>query len=136
MTLERITAGINKTEYARKMDAQIGFADALRRIFPTALASYLQFRGWVCRETLCGRSSVTFGLRQCAAKTVDATGRTNCRLSRPAAVQYGPTGNAPGQRRLAGRFVYLSYQISSRSGHPVRFEARFRQDGPVTLEVW
>ena len=47
-------------------------------------------------------------------------------VGRPAAVQYGPTGNASGQRRVAGRFVCLSYQISSRSGHPVRFEARFR----------
>ena len=57
-------------------------------------------------------------------------------VGRPVAVQYGPAGNAPGQRRVAGRFVCLSYQISSRSGHPVRFEARFRQDGPVALEVW
>ena len=40
MTLERITAGINKTEDARKMDTQIGFADAMQRVFPTALASY------------------------------------------------------------------------------------------------
>ena len=47
-------------------------------------------------------------------------------VGRPAAVQYGPTGNASGQRRVAGRFVCLSYQISSRSGHPARFEARFR----------
>ena len=37
-------------------------------------------------------------------------------VGRPAAVQYGPTGNASGQRRVAGRFVCLSYQISSRSG--------------------
>ena len=28
------------------MYAQIGFADALRRIFPTALARHFQFRGW------------------------------------------------------------------------------------------
>ena len=41
-------------------NAQIGSADALRRIFPTALASYLQFRGWIRQETLCDRSSVTF----------------------------------------------------------------------------
>ena len=33
MTIVRITAGINKTEYARKMDAQIGFSDALQRTF-------------------------------------------------------------------------------------------------------
>ena len=46
------------------MDAQIGFADALRRVFPTMVASYLPFRGWIRREILCGRSSVTFDLRQ------------------------------------------------------------------------
>ena len=34
------------------------------------LASYLQFRGWIRRETLCGRSSVTFDLRQCACHSV------------------------------------------------------------------
>ena len=42
------------------MDAQIGFADALRRIFPTALASYLQFRGWIRRETLSDQMLLTF----------------------------------------------------------------------------
>ncbi len=52
------------------------------------------------------------------------------------AVEYGPLGNAPGQRRVSGRFVCLSYRIGSRAGEPVRFEAAFRQDGPVTLGVW
>ena len=32
------------------MDAQIGFADALRRVFPRTMASYLELRGWVCQE--------------------------------------------------------------------------------------
>ena len=32
------------------MDTQIGFADALRRVFPTTVASYLEFRGWVRQE--------------------------------------------------------------------------------------
>ena len=41
------------------MDAQIGFADALRRIFPTALASSPISR-WVRHETLHDRMSVTF----------------------------------------------------------------------------
>ena len=49
------------------MDAQIGFAKALRWFLPTTLASYLQFRGWIRQDTLCDRSSVTFILRQCAA---------------------------------------------------------------------
>ena len=65
MILGRTTTGINKAAGAGRKDAQIGFADTLRRIFPTALASYLQFRGWICRETLRGRSSVTIYLRQC-----------------------------------------------------------------------
>ena len=39
MTLERSTAGINKAEEAGKMDAQIGFADALQLAFPTTVAS-------------------------------------------------------------------------------------------------
>ncbi len=51
-------------------------------------------------------------------------------------VQYGPTGNAPGQRRIAGRFVCLSYRVASKAGEPVRFEATFRQDGAVALGVW
>ena len=46
-------------------NAQNRFADALRRVLPTTLASHLAFRGWICQETLCDRSSVTFDLRQC-----------------------------------------------------------------------
>ena len=49
MTIARITAGINKAGDAGRMDAQIGSADALRRVFPTALSSYLPFRDWICR---------------------------------------------------------------------------------------
>ena len=52
------------------------------------------------------------------------------------AVEYGPAGNGPGKRRVSGRFVCLSYRISSAAGEPVRFEARFRQDGPVELGTW
>lgn len=51
-------------------------------------------------------------------------------------VHYGPAGSARGQRRISGRFVCLSYRIGSRAGEPVRFEATFRQDGPVELGVW
>ena len=57
-------------------------------------------------------------------------------VGRSVAVEYGPVGNAPGQRRVSGRFVCLSYRISSKAGEPVRFEAAFRQDGPVELGVW
>ena len=65
MTLGRSKSGINKAVDAGRKDAQIGFADALGRIFPTALARYLLFRGGIRQETLCDRSSVTFDMRQC-----------------------------------------------------------------------
>ena len=50
MNIGRTTLGINKAEDAGRMDAQIGFADALRRIFPTTVASYLTFHGSVRQE--------------------------------------------------------------------------------------
>ena len=43
MTIERTTAGINKAEDTGRMDAQIRSTDALRPIFPTALASFFNF---------------------------------------------------------------------------------------------
>ena len=51
-------------------NVQIRFADALQRVFPTALASYLQFRDWIRQETLCDRSLVTFDVRQCESLMV------------------------------------------------------------------
>ena len=57
-------------------------------------------------------------------------------VGRTVAVEYGPVGNAKGQRRVSGRFVCLSYRISSAAGEAVRFEAVFRQDGAVELGVW
>lgn len=57
-------------------------------------------------------------------------------VGRSVAVEYGPVGNATGQRRVSGTFVCLSYRIGSRAGEPVRFEATFRQDGPVELGTW
>ena len=57
-------------------------------------------------------------------------------VGRTVAVEYGPAGNGSGQRRVSGRFVCLSYRISSAAGEPVRFEARFRQDGPASLGTW
>ena len=47
MTLGRTMAGINKTESAARMDAQIMSAKALQRVFPTTVASYLTFDGSV-----------------------------------------------------------------------------------------
>lgn len=57
-------------------------------------------------------------------------------VGRSVRADYGPVGNGPGMRRVSGRFVCLSYRISSRAGEPVRFEARFRQDGATELGVW
>ena len=173
MTLGRSTSGINKVAGAGTAHEQISSTDAVQRASPTTVSSYPQFRGWICQETLCARSSVTFeamrglspwvGERQSVGEGGGLAGRHRIErcgrqddvgdgdgpgitvsgrwddasesspdavlssiVGRPAAVQYRPTGNASGQRRVAGRFVCLSYQISSRSGHPVRFEARFR----------
>lgn len=57
-------------------------------------------------------------------------------VGRTVAVEYGPAGNGPGQRQVSGQFVCLSYRISSAAGEPVRFEARFRQDGSAELGTW
>ena len=57
-------------------------------------------------------------------------------VGRTVGVEYGPAGNGPGQRRVSGRFVCLSYRISSAAGEPVRFTAVFRQDGPASLGTW
>lgn len=56
-------------------------------------------------------------------------------------VAYGPAGNAAGQRKISGRFLCLAYQVGGRAEEgrnpgPVRFNARFRQSGPVTLGTW
>ena len=49
-------------------NAQIRSTDALRRVLPTRLTSYLEFRGRICQETSCDRSSAAFDLRQCALR--------------------------------------------------------------------
>ena len=56
-------------------------------------------------------------------------------------VAYGPAGNAAGQRKISGQFLCLSYQVGGRAEEGpnpglVRFTARFRQSGPVTLATW
>ena len=40
MTIMRSTSGINKAEDAGSAHGQIGFADAMQRVFPTTVASY------------------------------------------------------------------------------------------------
>ena len=69
----RTTAGINKAEDGGRMDTEIGFADALQRVFPTTVSSDLPFRGWICQETLCDGSPVTFDLRQCGSPRARST---------------------------------------------------------------
>ena len=51
-------------------------------------------------------------------------------------VSYGPAGGASGRRRITGQFLCLSYRVIARLGNQVRFESRFKQDGPVTLDSW
>ena len=65
MTLVRTNESINRAEAVGTTHGQIRFSDALRRVLPTRLTSYLEFGGRICQETLCDRSSVTFDLRQC-----------------------------------------------------------------------
>ena len=50
------------------MNAQMGLAGTLRRVFPTTVASHLEFRGWVRQEVRSQRMSVIFDLRQCAGQ--------------------------------------------------------------------
>ena len=65
MNLVRTNESINGAEDAGTAHVKIRFSDALRRVLPTRLTSYLEFGGRICQETLCDRSSVTFDLRQC-----------------------------------------------------------------------
>ena len=57
-------------------NAQVRFADALQRVFPTTVVSYLEFRGWIHQDTRCnGMSVAVFRNRSIEAMR----GRTNCR---------------------------------------------------------
>ncbi len=56
-------------------------------------------------------------------------------------VSYGPAGRRPGQRKVAGEFLCLGYQLTGKldggkGDGLVRFIARFRQSGPITVTVW
>ena len=51
-------------------------------------------------------------------------------------VSYGPAGRKAGQRKITGEFLCLSYRITSRVNHQVRFEARFRQDNAISITTW
>ena len=96
------------------MNVQIGFADALRRVYPATVFSYPQCRGWVCRETWCGRSSVTFD-SHCLNKNV-AEGKQFSQ----------PIGNCAGSH-VRGHAIVVGVvcrQSFRRSG-PVAREARF-----------
>ena len=77
------------------MDALIGFADALRRVFPTTVASYRI--SWPGPSGGLMRANVgKLGLRQ------QATGRTNCRLSPDDRPQPGSLDRAHRSGRAGG----------------------------------
>ena len=65
---------------------QISSTDAVQRASPTTVSRYLQFRGWICQETLCDRSSVTFeamrGRRRDDARPVALGCRASVRWGR------------------------------------------------------
>ena len=94
------------------MDAQIMSAKALQRVFPTTVASYLIFRGWIRQESLSDQSAVTFDLRQRV--------RLQGRLGRAVGLGDGSYGLADGGYCGAG--VMQRYGIA---GH----ELGFGEDG-------
>ena len=56
-------------------------------------------------------------------------------------VSYGPAGKRAGRRKVTGEFLCLNYRITGKldggkGDGLVRFTARFRQSGPVTVTVW
>ena len=57
-------------------------------------------------------------------------------IGRAVNVSYGPAGGNTGQRKISGEFLCLGYQLRGRIDGPVRFVARFRQTGPVTVGVF
>ena len=63
MTLWRTTAGINKAEDSGRMDAQIRFADALRWVLLTTVASTISIVAVDLPGAWSDRSSGTFDLR-------------------------------------------------------------------------
>ena len=50
MTIGRTKSGINKTDAGSMAHGQIRSTDALQRVFPTTVASYLTFHGSVRQE--------------------------------------------------------------------------------------
>ncbi len=60
-------------------------------------------------------------------------------IGRVVTVSFGPAGRRTGRRKVAGRFLCLAYQLAGKVGQGdglVRFTARFRQSGPVTVTEW
>lgn len=51
-------------------------------------------------------------------------------------VSYGPAGNGSGQRKLSGEFLCVEYQVISKVGNQVRFDARFKQDDAISITTW
>lgn len=62
-------------------------------------------------------------------------------VGREVRVSYGPAGRKAGQRKITGRFLCTGYQVGGRLERGkavglVRFVARFRQSGAVTVTSW
>ena len=127
MTIERTTVSINKAKDAGNMDAHIGFARVLRRVFPATMAGYLSFRGCIRQKTLFGRSAVTFDLRQ-------RGGRLQGWLGRAVGLGDGSCGLADGGYCSAG--MMQRYGIAghgSGSARMGRTSVAWAQAAPETL---
>jgi len=97
-----------------------GLNDAAQRVIAGAeLAQEFTLRGVFDNTATSGPDAVLAGV----------VGKTGT-------VSYGPAGNGLGQRKITGEFLCLSYQVISRAGQQVRFTARFRQDGAVSITTW
>lgn len=51
-------------------------------------------------------------------------------------ISYGPVGNKTGQRKFSGEYLCTLYTVDSLLAGGTVFEARFRQDGVVTVGTW
>ena len=102
-----------------------GLNDAARQVAPgIGPAQQFTLRGFFDDTPVTGSDAVLAGI-----------------VGKQVTVSYGPAGNGPGQRKVSGRFLCVSFQVGGRAQEGrdvglVRFEARFQQAGPVTLEVW
>lgn len=122
-TPRNLSAYVEELEPLGKVMALLdvtGLNDAAQRVIPgVELAQEFTLRGAFDNTATSGPDAVLGGI----------VGKTGT-------VSYGPAGNGSGQRKINGEFLCLSYQIISQAGRQVRFAARFRQDGAVSVTTW